>query len=388
MVEGSSLESAVAFVVDITAKKQYERALREGEERFRTMAESSPMMIWQGSPEQQITYVNKTLREYHQATLDALIGDGWRNYIHPDDLPRTLEVMEESHGTRGHYEVELRVQRADGMYRWFLSSGAPMLSPSGEFMGYVGTAIDIHDRKMAEEALAHYAQRLEHSNRELEQFATIASHDLQEPLRKIMLFTDHIQSMAPSLDKETQDDLKRIRSAANRMQRLINDLLDLSRITRRGKHFQKVHLGDVTEEAVTALSHTHKDINRRVTLEGAMTIEADPNQMHQMMIQLLDNALKFHKPGELSHVQVNMEPRGENQCRIRIIDDGIGIKPEHWDKIFETFVRLHGKNYPGTGIGLALVHRIVERHGGSITAHSTPEKGATFTVTLPVSQAL
>jgi signal transduction histidine kinase len=169
------------------------------------------------------------------------------------------------------------------------------------------------------------------------------------------------------------------------MQRLINDLLDLSRVTRRGQVFQKVNLIEVFKEVIAEFAYTYPDIKTQTQLNGDMSIDADWNQIHQLATQLLDNAFKFQKEGTKPAVSVTIQP-DNGQCRIIVTDNGIGMKEEHLSKIFDTFVRLHhGTEYPGTGIGLSLARKIVERHEGSISVNSTFGKGSTFTVTLPIS---
>jgi light-regulated signal transduction histidine kinase (bacteriophytochrome) len=281
----------------------------------------------------------------------------------------------------------VRLLRADGEYRWILCSGDPVISEEGEFLGYVGTGVDIHDLKEAQAELTGYAHKLEQSNRELEHFATIASHDLQEPLRKVIMFSDHLRrDMQAVMSPEAADDLERIKRATTRMQRLINDLLDLSRITRLGQPFQKADVKAIVEEVLAELRDAFPDSRKRVELDGNMTIDADPRQIHQVMLQLLDNALKFHKPDQPSSVKIDIQPFN-GQCRISVKDDGLGMKAEHLDRIFNAFVRLHhGKDYPGTGIGLALVKKIVERHKGKVTVESVPGEGSTFAVMLPATR--
>jgi signal transduction histidine kinase len=278
------------------------------------------------------------------------------------------------------------MRRYDGAYRWVFSSGGPIVSQSGELLGYIGTGVDIHDFKEAQQELVRYSHKLERSNKDLEHFATIASHDLQEPLRKVILFSDHLRKVGQnSLDAEALDDIERIQRATGTMQRLINDLLDLSRVTRRGKPFQKVSLYQLVESAVADLAFTFQNIHGRVSLEGEAVISADGDQIYQMMLQLLDNALKFHKPEAPSRVDVKLGLLDGNRCQIRIEDNGIGIRAGHLNQIFDTFTRLHhGKEYPGTGIGLALVQKIVERHEGNIRVESIPGEGSVFTVTLPL----
>lgn len=239
--------------------------------------------------------------------------------------------------------------------------------------------------QQSQQELLEYAARLSKSNEELEHFATIASHDLQEPLRKVLLFSDHLyKTEAHRLSQEGLDDLNKIQLAIDRMQHLINDLLDLSKVTRRGSSFQTIDLRTLVQEAITSLDYVYNDIQARVQLQGNMKIEGDYNQIRQMMIQLLDNALKFHKPETPSQVVITIQPQQNNQCRIDVRDNGLGMKAEHLDKIFEVFFRLHHSvQFPGTGIGLAIVKKIVERHNGNIAVTSSPGEGSVFTVRLP-----
>jgi two-component system CheB/CheR fusion protein len=309
--------------------------------------------------------------------------------MHPDDVESTLAFLDNRNKLPlADYEFEARVRRPDGSYRWVISRGGPIITEDGVHLGWSGSVWDIHDRKMAEEALLQYSKRLEVSNRELEQFATIASHDLQEPLRKVMMFSDHLRLIAQNeLNAEALDDLERIQRGTRRMQRLIEDLLNLSRVTRRGEAFEPTDLQAVLTEVIAELSYNFPDVHSRVDVSGDAVIEADYNQIRQVFVQLLDNAMKFHLPGRPSKVQVNIETSRDGLCRVSISDNGLGIKPEYLDRIFNTFVRLHhSSHYPGTGIGLTLVQKIVERHNGNVTVSSEAGYGSTFTVILPVVQ--
>jgi PAS domain S-box-containing protein len=385
--EGSS-DRVIAFIVDISAKKRAERVALKGEQLFRNMADCTRIWVWLLAPDLNIHYANKALLDYLGVELDTI--EHWEVYIHPEDLPDSRVLIQNAFKKRIGYGHYVRVRRADGKYRWIFSSGEPVLSEDGEFLGYVGTSFDVQDIKEAQEKSARYAQQLEISNKELEHFATIASHDLQEPLRKVRIFSDQLIGITEGLlNEEGLLVLQRIQNATARMQHLIDDLLDLSKITRLGQPFKKLGLRSLTEEVITDLRYTYPDIHHQVKVQGDITIEADPNQIRQMLSQLLDNALKFHQPGQLSKVQVDIQLEGTDQGRITISDNGIGMKAEHLPKIFDTFVHLHhGDQYSGTGIGLALVKKIVERHHGNITVESTPGKGSKFTVLLPLTQSV
>ena len=229
------------------------------------------------------------------------------------------------------------------------------------------------------------------SNGELEQFASVASHDLQEPLRKIEAFGDRLKTRSASLDDTGRDYLARVLDSASRMRTLINDLLSFSRVTTRAQPFAMVDLGRIATDVVSDLEGRIQQVNGRVDVRSLPSIEADPTQMRQLLQNLIGNALKFSRPEETPVVEVDGKVSSEGGREPRLVltvkDNGIGFEEVYLDRIFEVFQRLHGRNeYEGTGIGLAICRKIAERHGGSITARSAPGEGATFVVTLPVRQ--
>ncbi len=229
------------------------------------------------------------------------------------------------------------------------------------------------------------------SNRELQDFAFVASHDLQEPLRKIQAFGDLLKSdFAPKLGAEGADFVDRMQGAARRMNALIRALLDYSRVGTHGETLEPVDLSVVAREVLEDLQTRVAEGNGRVHVGDLPTIDADSLQMRQLMQNLIGNALKFRRPGVPPVVTVasaiEAGPDGSSTCRIRVEDNGIGFDPKYLDRIFTPFQRLHAsREYEGTGIGLAVCRRIVERHGGEITAASIPGEGSTFLVSLPVS---
>lgn len=243
-------------------------------------------------------------------------------------------------------------------------------------------------------------QRLEltRSNGELQQFAYIASHDLQEPLRKIQAFSNRLQEKCgESLSSQGRDYIERMHNAAERMQALINDLLVLSQITTKAQPFVLVNLNEVAHEVVSDLEVRIHQTGGCVQVGELPIIEADPLQIHQLLQNLIGNGLKFHRVGEAPVVKVNSQIIEREQqlvvgavgtvCQITIEDNGIGFEEKYLDRIFDVFQRLHGRSeYEGTGMGLAICRKIVERHGGSLTAQSTPGEGAKFIVMLPVRQ--
>ncbi len=247
--------------------------------------------------------------------------------------------------------------------------------------------------------LTLYSDELSRSNRELEEFAFVASHDLQEPLRKIQAFSDRLESMfKDELGEKGTDYIARMKNAAQRMSNLINDLLEFSRVTTRGKDFTDTDLNSILNDIKSDLEIAINECNAQIVTANMPVIQADPSQMHQLFLNLISNAVKFRAPNVDPVINIDFERVSEfsedhnseiSWHVITVRDNGIGFSDEYADKIFVPFQRLHGRSqYKGTGIGLSVCRRIVERHGGSIAAISTLGEGATFIIKLPVDAEL
>lgn len=266
----------------------------------------------------------------------------------------------------------------------------PILDSNEEVEFLVLSLNDVTARKRAEEALGIYVKKLEWSNRELQDFAAVASHDLQEPLRKIQTFGDHLSiNYADRLGDDGCDYLRRMIRASNRMRTFIHDLLNYSRVATKAEPFSPVDLTEVVSEVLSDLEISREKTKGIIEVGDLLAIEADARQMHQLFQNLISNALKFHgeeKPVVKVHGSMTDDDRA---YRIMVEDNGIGFDEKYLDRIFGPFQRLHGRDaYEGNGMGLAICRKIVERHGGSITAESSPGNGAKFIVTLPVKQSL
>ena len=243
-------------------------------------------------------------------------------------------------------------------------------------------------------------EELVRSNQELQLFAQIASHDLQEPLRKIRTFGDRLRTKCgDGLDEVGKDYLSRMQGAAERMQTLIQDLLSYARVTSKAQPFQSVDLRDIVEGVLSDLETRLETTGGRVDIDKLPRIEADPLQMRQLFQNLIGNALKYHKPNVRPIVKVSAQPiegnlnlspgasTGNRRWQIVVEDNGIGFEDEYEERIFTMFQRLHGRSeYEGTGVGLAICRKIIERHGGTIIAKGVPDQGSTFTITFPVRQ--
>ena len=293
----------------------------------------------------------------------------------------------------------------EGEKRWLLTSKLPLRDQEGKTIGLVGIGRDITQRKEAEDALRssesklrQFTTQLERSNRELQDFAYVASHDLQEPLRKIVVFGERLREQsAEKFDAESRDFLERMQRAASRMQTLINDLLTFSRVTTKARPFVQVDLAEVAREVVNDLEGRIEQVKGRVEVGTLPILEAESLQMRQLLQNLIGNALKFRRPEAPPVVKVEAQiitgPPAEGDagvakkfCQLMVSDNGIGFDEKYLDRIFTVFQRLHTRNeYEGTGMGLAIARKIALFHHGDITAKSKPGEGATFIVTLPVT---
>jgi len=307
-------------------------------------------------------------------------------------------IMETGQSVINHEDLVMRV---DGEVVWIASTRVPLHDVEGECIGLVGVSSDISVRKEAEERLRLAAEQLRRSNLELQDFASIASHDLQEPLRKIQAFGDRLKmKCAPALGESGRDYLGRMQDAARRMQILLQDLLTLSRVTSKAQPFEPVELRKVVDEVVSDLEVRIEQTGGEIEVGFLPSIDADAAQMRQLFQNLISNALKFQRPGIKPAVIISAKVLdnaeslpgampGEQICQVMVRDNGIGFDEQYLDRIFQVFQRLHSRSeYEGTGIGLAVCRKIADRHGGRITAKSSDGEGATFIVTLPVKQRM
>jgi PAS domain S-box-containing protein len=393
--ERGILQGFAKVTRDLTERKRRE-------EKFRGLLESAPDAMVIVNNEGKIALVNKQTEKLFGYTAEELLGQ------HVEILvPTRFHVCHCDHRAKFFASPTVRPMgaglnlfglRKDGMEFPVEISLSPLVTEEGTL---VSSAIrDITERKMAQEKLEAFARQLQRSNRELDHFASVASHDLQEPLRKIQAFGDLLyKKCGRSLDEQARDYLARMQSAASRMRTLINDLLTFSRLTVKQQPLVRVDLPRLAREAVTDLEGRIQQTGGHVEVGNLPTVEADPAQMRQLFLNLISNGLKFHQPGKPPVVTVEgrilPDPdrplvgfgQGGALCEISVRDNGIGFDEKYLDRIFEVFQRLHAPGeYEGTGIGLAICRKIVERHSGCVTAKSSPGQGAAFIVTLPVRQ--
>ena len=321
------------------------------------------------------------------------------SFLHPDDRAAASAALDRLWDGGEAHTVELRSAHKDGRVRWLLCSVALVRDAAGPPAYFITRAQDITIAKEARAAQAATQAQLTRSNLALQEFASVAAHDLQEPLRKIRAFGDRLRLRhGAALGPDGGDYLARMEDAAARMQRLITDLLTLARVNAAARPFELVDLAVIAREVLHDLDARLAQTGGHVAVGDLPVVEAGPTQMRQLLQNLLGNALKFHRPGQPPSVQLRGGIRrpgdgapdplsARTVCELVVTDAGIGFDARYGERIFGVFQRLHGRGeYEGTGIGLAICRTIAERHGGTIVAMSAPDCGATFTVTLPARQ--
>ncbi len=343
----------------------------------------------------KITDVNAATERATGFPRGELIGTDFSDYF--TEPAKAREAYQLAFRECSVQDYPLDIRRRDGQVTPVLYNASVYRDEQGKVIGVFAAARDVTQLKRAEEELKVYTTKLEWSNRELQDFAFVASHDLQEPLRKIQAFSDRLRvKFGERLDEKGKDYLERMHSAAWRMQDLIQALLNLSRVTTKAEPFSLVDLNRLIGTVMNDLEARIEQTGALVEVADLPSLEADPNQMRQLFQNLIGNALKFHgkkKP----HIRISadhpdspagMPPEGTPWHRILVEDNGIGFDEKYLDRLFTPFQRLHDRQaYEGTGMGLAICRKIMERHGGTITARSTPGKGTTFIVTLPSGQS-
>jgi PAS domain S-box-containing protein len=366
---------------EVVERKRAEEALR----KLSRAVEQSPVSVVITDTEGTIEYVNPKFTQLTGYTLEEarvqnprILKSGRTSESVYRDLWTTIRAGETWQG-------EFWNKKKNGDLYVEAVSISPITNEEGVITHFVAVKEDITARKQAEETLRDYAEKLEHSNRELLEFAFVASHDLHEPLRKIEAFGSALLGMKENLNPTQRNYLDRMQQSAQRMRRMIDDLLTLSRVTTQGKPFELVDLSQIAAEVLADLEIQIQSTGGRVEVDRLPELYADPFQMRRLFQNLIGNALKYHKPDSPPVVWICAEPLGTAYVQIMVRDNGIGFEEKQVERIFQPFQRLVAKSaYEGTGMGLAICRKIVERHGGSITAQSSVGQGSTFIVTLPL----
>ena len=359
---------------------------REAEERVRVLSmavEQSPVAVLITDTKGVITYVNPCFcgtsgydsREVVGLTPDIIKG----GETSPDEYKALWRTIADGHVWRGMFHN----RRKDGSYYWDEASISPVRSPDGEISHYVGISQDVSERQAKDLELRKAIEHLTSANAELERFAYVASHDLQEPLRTLTSFTQLLERRySNALGPEANEYMTFIVDAAKRMHRLINDLLTYSRISASEEGFVLLSMADVCQQALQNLKSSMEDVAAEVEVGDLPKVMGDESQLMQLFQNLIGNAIKFHRDGVAPRVVVKAR-RGDGEWVVSVKDNGIGVAASDQD-IFEIFRRLHSHSqYPGTGVGLAVCKNIVLRHQGRIWVESQPGEGSTFFFSIP-----
>ena len=434
----------MALATEITEQVVARKKIEESEKHFRQLADMMPSKISNADVDGKLLYLNKNWLDYTGKAFEELQGLGYYNIIHPDDLEEYSAKFLYASENGSPLKLEMRFINKYGEYKWHLNLASPIKDEDGKIKMWVGSTTEIHDqitqKEMLENAVKERTIELEiantelvyqntekekrsaelgiantelefqneekekrsaellTANKELQSFTYVASHDLQEPLRKIKFFADRIiESEHENLTEAGKDYFRRMHNAAMRMQQLIEDLLAFSKVNITDRQFIATDLKEIIETVMVDLKESIENKHVIIEIQCMCKVKVIVFQFRQLMHNLLGNSIKFARPGIAPNIIINSRIAKGNllnnehlipekkYCHITIKDNGIGFEPEYSDRIFEVFQKLHSKEmFKGTGIGLAIVKKIVDNHNGVITAKSKLAEGATFNIYLPV----
>ena len=369
--------------IDVTELKQTEEALRRSEAWFRTLAEASPALIWRLDPAGDFTYVNPPYLEYFGRHEDELLDRGWFPLLHPEDASAYMAAVGTAQRERGRLQAEVRVRHRNGDWRWIESYALPLFSDDGEYLGHIGTSLDIAERKRVEEALAEADSRKD-------EFLAMLAHELRGPLAPIRNSIEIIRRIAAPA---TEDVVQTLERQVSHLVRLVDDLLDVSRISRGRIELrrERIDIRTVVQHAVEAVRPLCRDLDQSLTVDlpaQPAFVDGDPARLAQVLGNLLSNSSKFTNRG--GHISIGVEDvpsAPPASVVIHVRDTGIGIAPEQIARIFDLFMQVDTsleRVSGGLGIGLTLVRTLVAMHGGTVEVRSDGVGlGSEFIVRLP-----
>ena len=398
LLHDPAIEAVVINYRDITGRKHSQEALEESERRFRTMADTAPVMIWMSEANGFYSFCNKAWLSFTGQAVGNELGNGWKKQIHPDDSVRCMQVYLKAFEAKEEFTLDYRLKRADGVYRWVLDTGVPRFSSEGYFGGFIGSCIDITERKLAEEILRRDKESLEQlvderskelikTQKELKQFSRLAdigtlaasvAHELRNPLGVIHLATYNLKK--EKTDLNTNKHLVNIEKKVWEGNQIIDNLLSYARI--KIPNYENVHILHILDECVVAAQGRFAErgivINKKYE-SGLDIIEADPNQIREIFSNILNNACQAFTTPSGGKVELRASLEGD-MLKVSVQDNGVGIAQEDLDKVFEPFFTRKSK---GTGLGLTICNELVNLYHGKIDIDSQVGKGTTVCVFLP-----
>jgi PAS domain S-box-containing protein len=382
--------------------------VQKSEAQYKILTNALPLIIFSLNPKGELIYANEWLTRFSGETVESLEKGKWKNVIHENDYD-SFALLIKNGITSDALTVKTQTRiknKKSGEYLWHQVSLSPLKNESGELQYWIGYIVDIHAQKVYEQTLMDnielkqtqeqlkenqlmlekYIDELNRSNRELTQFAFIASHDLQEPVRKLLFYSDYLlQKYTGNIDGKGVEYLKNMHGASQRMRNLIQDLLLFSQIHKEKMEFRDIDLNVIANEMHQDLEMTIEEKKATLSIDPLPKIQADGGMMRQLFTNIIGNSLKYSKPGQSPEITVtNQEVDG--YLEIAFADNGIGFDEKYNAQIFTLFQRLHTREvYEGTGLGLAICRKIVELHNGKIRAEAKEGLGATFYVSLPLN---
>lgn len=385
---GSSNLTCESAVSDITMLNVAENALKESEARFQNMANTAPVLIWITDADSLFNFVNNFWLNYTGRTLGQELGMGWLESIHPDDLEPYLKIYKSSFDAHLPFEVEFRIKKYTGEYRWIISKGVPRFHSDGRFAGFIGSCTDINDQKEIEDTILSLNDKLKSLNASKDKFFSIIAHDLKSPLSGLLGFTEILVEEFDDLpDEEKREFIGHSYEASKNLMALLENLLEWSRIQIGSAAFNptKLELEPIVDEVFSLFAQNAKTKNIKLDkmLEPDTAVTADKNMLKTIIRNLISNGIKFTTEG--GTVSLAAEAHADS-TQIAVKDSGIGIKSENLDNLFRVdggFTTPGTNKERGTGLGLALCKELVEKNHGKIRVESEPGKGTKFIFTLP-----
>lgn len=393
--QNAGLTEVVGYIQDITDRKKAEVALRKSEERYRSLIETTNDWIWEIDEQFQFTYSSLKIQTILGFELNSVLGRSILDFIPERQRDRAEDEFSDlAEKQEAFVGVEQYFEDSDGNIAIFETSGIPLFTNNGIFKGYRGISKDITERKKTERQIARLNDELENkviertkmlriANKELEAFSYSVSHDLRAPLRSIDGFSQAlIEDYGESLDDIATNYLSRVRSAAQRMSTLIDDMIKLAKVSRTELTKKRISLSDIAQSILDSLAEMEPDRETEIIVQPNLHVMGDENLMKVALQNLLENAWKFTSKKDVTRIEVGVKSR-ENETVYYIKDNGAGFDMNYAKKLFTPFQRLHKESdYPGTGIGLSTVQRIIHRHLGKIWAEGSPGEGAEFCFTM------